>query len=166
MAEKMTLEQLLRETLPYLRDEASHYEDDGSNEPLELARQIETALESGANLNASKGEAVAWQYREVTEDGPSPVWDEASRMHFEILRNDRRYEVRELYTHTASPDVVRDAERYRWLRNDAIHYENQDTRTPWVFNAKNVADYDGWPVWGQELDNLVDAAMAARKGGE
>lgn len=35
---------LLKRALPFLRDEATHYEDDGSNEPLELAREIEAAL--------------------------------------------------------------------------------------------------------------------------
>jgi len=36
--------QLLRETIPYLRDEGANYDDDGSNEPLELARHIEATL--------------------------------------------------------------------------------------------------------------------------
>jgi hypothetical protein len=36
--------ELLRRALPFLRDEAARYDDDGSNEPLELARDIESAL--------------------------------------------------------------------------------------------------------------------------
>lgn len=35
---------LLRRAMPFLRDEAGKYDDDGSNEPLELLRQIEDAL--------------------------------------------------------------------------------------------------------------------------
>lgn len=36
---------LLDRALPFLRDEAAKYEDDGSNEPLELIRDIEAALQ-------------------------------------------------------------------------------------------------------------------------
>lgn len=35
------LAQAAREALPYLREEGAKYDDDGSNEPLELARRIE-----------------------------------------------------------------------------------------------------------------------------
>lgn len=37
---------LLERALPFLRDEAGKYDDDGSNEPLEIAREIEAALEA------------------------------------------------------------------------------------------------------------------------
>lgn len=36
---------LLRRAIPYLRDEGSKYDDDGSNEPLELAREIESLID-------------------------------------------------------------------------------------------------------------------------
>lgn len=111
-----------------------------------------------AHLNAAKGEAVAWQYREVTEDGPSPVWDEASRMHFEILRNDRRYEVRELYTHPGSPDVMRDAERYRWLRKHSA-FANDSMHELWFDASLDRGETE-------QLDKQIDDAMAAREGGE
>ena len=45
-------EALLRETTPYLRDEAANYEDDGSNEPLELVRRIEDALTAHLSENS------------------------------------------------------------------------------------------------------------------
>ena len=37
---------LLRRALPFLRDAAKLYEDDGANEPLEIARDIEDLLEA------------------------------------------------------------------------------------------------------------------------
>lgn len=40
------LAELAERAVPFLRDEAAKYDDDGSNEPLELAREIETALAS------------------------------------------------------------------------------------------------------------------------
>lgn len=43
---------LLREAVPYLRDAGEPFEDDGGNEPLELSRRIEDALESDAALAA------------------------------------------------------------------------------------------------------------------
>ena len=44
-----TIADLARRAVPFLRDEASKYEDDGSNEPLELMREIEAVLaEQGA----------------------------------------------------------------------------------------------------------------------
>lgn len=39
---------LLRRALPFLRDEGGKYEDDGSNEPLELAREIEALIDQQA----------------------------------------------------------------------------------------------------------------------
>lgn len=39
---------LLRRAIPYLRDEGSKYDDDGSNEPLELAREIESLIDQQA----------------------------------------------------------------------------------------------------------------------
>ena len=37
--------ELLRRALPFLRDAAKPYEDDGANEPLEIARDIEAVLD-------------------------------------------------------------------------------------------------------------------------
>ena len=37
---------LLERAMPFLHDEGAKYDDDGSNEPLELAREIETLLAS------------------------------------------------------------------------------------------------------------------------
>lgn len=39
---------LLRRAVPFLRDEGSKYEDDGSNEPLDLARDIESLIDQQA----------------------------------------------------------------------------------------------------------------------
>ena len=40
--------ELLRRALPFLHDAAKPYEDDGANEPLELAREIEGLFEARA----------------------------------------------------------------------------------------------------------------------
>lgn len=47
------LAQAARKAIPYLRDDGGKYEDDGSNEPLELAREIESLL---AAQDAREGE--------------------------------------------------------------------------------------------------------------
>lgn len=53
---------LLSRALPFLHESAQPYEDDGSNEPLELARDIETFLEeSAAALSAQAGVVEALQ---------------------------------------------------------------------------------------------------------
>lgn len=36
---------LMKRAIPFLRDAGAEFEDDGQNEPLELAREIEAALE-------------------------------------------------------------------------------------------------------------------------
>lgn len=52
--------QLAQRAIPFLRDEGAKYSDDGSNEPLELAPDIEAALAS----HGGGGEAVATLYRD------------------------------------------------------------------------------------------------------
>ncbi|PXV60691.1 hypothetical protein SAMN04487785_102419 [Dyella jiangningensis] len=37
-------------TIPFLRDEAAKYEDDGSNEPLEIARDLEALLKHAGGV--------------------------------------------------------------------------------------------------------------------
>lgn len=43
---------LLRRALPFLHDEGGKYEDDGSNEPLELAREIEALIDQQSGKGA------------------------------------------------------------------------------------------------------------------
>lgn len=45
--------EMLRRTVPFLRDEAANYDDDGSNEPLELVREIEAVLAGNPNREAA-----------------------------------------------------------------------------------------------------------------
>jgi hypothetical protein len=47
-----SLPELLARALPFLRDEAAKYTDDGNNEPLELARSIEAELADRRNRDA------------------------------------------------------------------------------------------------------------------
>ncbi len=50
---------LLERAVPFLRDAGGLYEDDGGNEPLELSRRIEDALEAEAALAAMGGQGEA-----------------------------------------------------------------------------------------------------------
>lgn len=43
---------LLRRAVPFINDEAAKYDDDGSNEPLELAREIEALIDQQAGKGA------------------------------------------------------------------------------------------------------------------
>lgn len=43
---------LLRRALPFLYDEGGEYEDDGSNEPLELARELEALIDQQSGKGA------------------------------------------------------------------------------------------------------------------
>ena len=58
-------------------------------------------------------------------------------------------------------EMVRDAERYRWLRNDGAGFDisvaeiDDDGHESWVH---------GYPP--EELDTAIDAAIAAEKGGK
>jgi hypothetical protein len=67
----------------------------------------------------------------------------------------------QLFTQPEQPaDLVRDAERYRWLRNDGAGFDisvaeiDEDGHESWVH---------GYPP--EELDAAIDAAIAAKKGG-
>ena len=54
----------------------------------------------------------------------------------------------------------KNAERYEWLRNKAIHTETpEDQETCWAV-VGTCAD-DSYPVDGQDLDELVDDALLA-----
>lgn len=61
---------LLREAVPYLRDAGEPFEDDGGNEPLELSRRIEDALESDAALAAMGGQVCGedWKARAIAAE--------------------------------------------------------------------------------------------------
>ena len=55
---EVVLPELARRAIPFLRDEGANYEDDGSNEPLELAREIEAALAADTLTRPADGEFV------------------------------------------------------------------------------------------------------------
>lgn len=79
---------LAERAVPFLRDEAEKYEDDGSNEPLELAREIESLLASApsdesalpsADLAFDGGaEAAHLGSRELFERWARPRWSHIS----------------------------------------------------------------------------------------
>lgn len=74
------LKDLLTRALPFLHEAAEPFEDDGGNEPLELARAIESALESPAALSAMEGEAVPFGYLFRPRDGSPWQFEEGAEI--------------------------------------------------------------------------------------
>ena len=164
MAEQMTLEQV-RDWLIGKENAYRCYQKWSVNLDENKVHQFRKAIE--AHLNAAKGEVVAWWCAiESVEaiDGTEEIamsWNaddgnagEAARTEANQWINDQphpgNFHLAKVYTNPASPDVVRDAERYRWLREHGNKF----------FNAMR---YQGrFDV----MDQSVDAAMAAREGGE
>lgn len=69
----------------------------------------------------SGGEAVAWQYRNVNDEGPSPFWHECTKEQYAFLKGDRFAEVRELYTHPPrAAEDARDAAGWREMDSAPI----------------------------------------------
>ncbi|KAF1009084.1 MAG: hypothetical protein GAK28_00717 [Luteibacter sp.] len=60
-------------------------------------------------------------------------------------------------------DDAKDAARYRWLRDAAVFHEDGENPTPWVINGVNVDSFDRAPVYGPELDAVIDSILAAPK---
>lgn len=57
-------------------------------------------------------------------------------------------------------DALRDAKRYRWLRNESIGYPYaEDTSSPWCVYGPNSGVTESRPIEGSELDAAIDAAM-------
>lgn len=75
-----------------------------------------------------------------------------------------------------SEDVRRDAERYRWLRDEAICFPyDMEIESAWCVFGLNCSGSDPRPIEGRELDEAIDAArrfaetdaaMAAQPQGE
>lgn len=61
-----------------------------------------------------------------------------------------------------------DASRYRWLRDQSVHFELPDRGTPYCVYGLGMGDSS--PTWGTELDAMVDycmspeAALSAQRG--
>jgi|SRR3954469_25397697 len=108
----------------------------------------------------AQGEAVAWQYRCITEEGPSPVWHTIDKEIYDRWRETSwsRMEFRELYAaptiptgHRVVPEQPLEAadERAafeRWVRSH-FKYPNLDidTRYPGYYADKMTAG--AWEAW-------------------
>lgn len=99
------------------------------------------------------GEAVAWQFRSISNDGENKDWKECSKVFAWKLVGHVDFEVRELFAHPKRDAA--DAFRYRWLRDD----HNGD------LCAGHEQD-DGYVhiLDGRRLDEAIDEAMAAGCG--
>jgi len=142
---------LLRKAIPYLREAGEQYLDDGSNEPLELARDADEAL---AEYDAQPAQAaqpvgVADGWREfitrVANQGPSKpdYWSTCAQCE----RNTSDAE--DLLTAAPPPPAqpsadAEDAARYRWLTNHCFDES--------LFNESEDKC---------EVDSRIDAARAA-----
>lgn len=134
----------------------------GDDAIASLQEQISRLVD---NKNAAKSEAVAWRYRFAgSQEYKYATAGEG------LVDGRPLVESQPLYTNPASPEVVRDALRYRWLRDKSVHFELPDRGTPYCVYGLGMGDSE--PTWGTELDSMVDysmnqdAAMAAREGGE
>jgi hypothetical protein len=85
-------------------------------------------------------------------DAPEPEQPNQSEQHLEMVNAPA--------PSVPDADLVRDAERYRWLRNDGAGFDisvaeiDDDGHESWVH---------GYPP--EELDAAIDAAIEAEKGG-
>jgi len=71
---------------------------------------------------------------------------------------DRDEEIADLKAKLAAAE--KDAERYRWLRDDAYHSDPENGCAWAVFGSHHG---DAVPCHGTELDEAVDAAIAKEK---
>lgn len=62
-------------------------------------------------------------------------------------------------------DVVRDAERYRWLRNESWAGYNTGKGTPSVYTVDGAGNRR-MMLAEEAMDEAIDAAIAQQKGGE
>lgn len=64
---------------------------------------------------------------------------------------------------TAERDALKgDAERYRWLRDEAIYFGIDNIATPWCVVGTTCDDQE--PIGFIDLDAAIDAAIHACKG--
>src|SRR5690606_32778191 len=72
------LAKLAERAIPFLRDEGAKYDDDGSNEPLELARDIEQALSEHGEVVVTTdqaGRCVAVTRQDAEGRILSTIWE-------------------------------------------------------------------------------------------
>lgn len=119
------------------------------------------ATDALANLRTAIQQAEAQQ--PVTGDPVAWMHPSGGVLQALLTGLERRTYTIPLYTHPAPSvpdDVVRDAERYEWLREQN---ESLESFTFYV-GCDNVPDDDGSVAWvGADLDAAIDAAMLAAK---
>ena len=114
------------------------------------ASALRTAIQQAEAQQLAKGEPVGFTYQAEIDYANSTGGNGS----FWRVPPDLDDEAVPLYAHPAPSvpgDVVRDAERYRWLR-DHDHW-------PAPFSSSQEPE----PVRGRDLDSNIDAAMLAAK---
>lgn len=138
-----------------LRTCAKHTGLDSVIELLQEAADEIDALQARAQV---QGEPVAWMASYVDPIGNDHVY--VTSHHDLAVENDMHGTPRPLYTHPAPSvpaDVVRDAERYRWLREHGIM---GFTGAPgWLVTVA----FEAMDAHAQTLDSNIGAAMLAAK---
>lgn len=116
-------------------------------------------IEELINTRVPDAEAVAWQYRNVTEEGPSPFWHNIDKASFDTFRNDRHAEVRPLFTHPSATALdVRDAERWATFKR----YVSETIGGNALLDRLAILDISSWD---QCIDEL-QAAIASQGEGK
>lgn len=172
MSEQMTLEQV-RDALLELAESFDKAFPGRASNACKWADAID------AHLNAAKGEVVAWWCAiESVEaiDGTEEIamsWNaddgnagEAARTEANQWINDQphpgNFHLAKVYTNPASPDVVRDAERFQFMLNEhcCVQIVGNDY---WLWWPMTETVQEGRFNSAREA---IDAAMAAREGGK
>lgn len=134
----------------------------------EVLQAIRNAMVKESRPAGSHWAAVAYAYDKVARNVVKELID-AGLLNLHTVKPDNEsFDAHDMTTASADgfrdgqaavpEDVRRDAERYRWLR---IHFKfaNDSTREIW-FDGDTLVDEPG------ELDDSIDAAMAARPQGK
>ena len=134
--------------IPFLNDEARKYDDDGSNEPLEVSRDIEdsiSSLNSIFTVLPAPGES-ALTSANIAFDGAGKT-------------TQRAIDGRDLYKC--------DSERYRWLVNRVLYidYGDNDKKGEVIgYGIRNDLCDGRQFMFGPSIDLAIDAAIARREG--
>jgi hypothetical protein len=135
---------------------------------VKTAREIDTSNKQEAVYPTLKGHQAMWDEWHAAESGKQEAiyqqkvmgaWVDCNKQIYDAWPNEKRI----VYAHLiASADDVRDAKRYRWLREQDSHDEY------FVASGSNGTwgECGHYGVSGEQLDDVIDAALAANRASE
>ncbi|GEM_PF-2613637 len=149
--------ELFRRVLPYLADEAIKYVDDGSNEPLELSREIVELLssapanEDGASLTPPEGSDQSLLELACTFETCVPFLPPVGQKN--IAKAVAKLRAAAMGYVLVPVETNREAERYRHLRENYLQcWEDSHTEEP--SHANFCFECKGW-----DMDFAIDEAI-------